>query len=76
MIKNFLDAVEENYLSAMMILLFLFALVGITAATINSMSEDKVSVEMAKLGCTQQVSWNEHMNTKYWVCPSGVQESK
>ncbi len=76
MIKELLEAVEENGMAALMVCVFLVAMVGLAVAAISSMSEDKTAVEMGKLGCTQNVQQTHYGITKYWVCPSGVQESR
>jgi hypothetical protein len=76
MIKNFLEAVEENGMAALMVCVFLFAMVALAGAAISSLSEDKTAVEMGKLGCKQNVQETHYGITKYWVCPNGVQESK
>jgi hypothetical protein len=77
MIKNFLGAVEENSSASLMIFIFLFGVVLAVAAIICSISEDKTALEMAKMGCSQNILQTvHHNNIKYWVCPNGVQESK
>jgi hypothetical protein len=76
MFKELLEAIEENGMAALMICVFLFAMVALAGAAISSMSEDKTSVEMGKLGCTQNVQQTHYGITKHWVCPNGVQETK
>ena len=76
MIKELLEAVEENGMAALMVCVFLFAMVALGCAAVSSISEDKTAVEMGKLGCTQNVQQTHYGITKYWICPSGVQESK
>ena len=80
MIKNFLDAVEENFNAAVMSFIFICIIVAIAAGVFVDMRNDNYVLEMAKLGCSQEIaSTNSLPYSNYyiiWKCGNGVQESK
>ena len=76
MIKNFLDAVEDNFNAAVMLFIFILIFAGIAAGVFVDIRNDNHDIEMAKLGCSQNIQQTLHGITKYWVCPNSVQESK
>ena len=80
MIKNFLDAVEENFNAAVMLFIFILIIAGIAAGVFVDIRNDNHDIEMAKLGCSQEIaSTNSLPYSNYyiiWKCGNGVQESK
>ena len=54
MIKNLLDSVEENFMGAFVLLLFLVVAGGGVVAFVNGILSDRHDIEMAKLGCSQE----------------------
>ena len=80
MIKNFLDAVEENFNAAVMSFIFICIIVGIVAGVVVDMRNDNHDIEMAKLGCSQEIASTHTIpySNYYiiWKCGNGVQESK
>jgi hypothetical protein len=75
MIKNFLEAVEENSSAALMV----FGAIIITALILSlsyiAVVSEKTNIEMAKMGCSQRERVGNG-GTLIWVCPNGVQDSK
>lgn len=55
MIKNLLDSVEENFMGAFVLLLFFVVVGGGICALAKGLSSDARDVEMAKLGCSQEL---------------------
>ena len=73
MIRNLLESVEENYISAVSILIFVAIIIAMVAGVSNSLSEHSRDVEMAKLGCSQELH-NSQSGIPYvlWKCPNGA----
>jgi hypothetical protein len=80
MIKSFLDAVEENFNAAVMLFIFILIIAGIAAGVFVDIRNDNHDIEMAKLGCSQEIaSTNNIPYSNYyiiWKCGNSVQEPK
>ena len=75
MIKNLLDSVEENFNAAIIIMLFLGAVAGGVSCLANGLSSDKRDIEMAKLGCSQELvstSVPHYNHYIIWKCPDAT----
>ena len=75
MIKNLLDSVEENFMGAFVLLLFLVVAGGGVVAFVNGILSDRHDIEMAKLGCSQELvstSVPHYNHYIIWKCPDAT----
>ena len=72
MIKNLLDSVEENFNAAIILMLFIGAVTIASVCLVNGIRSDRYNVEMAKLGCSQELvstSVPHYNHYIIWKCP-------